>query len=103
MCQRGVAPAFDVAHATTSATTSVVAAMTRRVVAGGDRIDASRRLQRFGRVIGEPRALATRQRDVSRTLPALHAVDDIGEPRASLGEIRRVDLRDVAEADDLGT
>src|SRR5215471_21705212 len=59
-------------------------------------------LQRFGGVVGEPRALAALQGDVPRVRPALHAVDDVGEARAALGQVRRVDLRDVAQAYDLG-
>ncbi len=35
-------------------------------------------------------------------VPALEAIDDVGEARRALGEVRRVDLRDVAEADHLG-
>src|SRR5665213_1466866 len=53
-------------------------------------------------VIGEPRALAARQRDVPRMRPSLEAVDDIREPGAPFGEVGRVDLRDIAEAHDLG-
>src|SRR5581483_2499560 len=60
-------------------------------------------LQDVGGVIGEPGALAARERDVPRVRPALHAVDDVGEARAALGQVRRVDLRDVAEAHDLGS
>ena len=33
--------------------------------------------------------------------PALEAVNRIGQPRAALGQIRRIDLRQVAEAHDL--
>src|SRR5665213_4534589 len=53
-------------------------------------------------VIGEPRALAARQRDMPRMHPSLEAVDDIRETGASFGEVGRVDLRDIAEAHDLG-
>ena len=53
-------------------------------------------------MIGQPRALAALQRHVAGVQPALEAVDDVGHARAPLGEVGRVDLRDVAEADDLG-
>src|SRR3954471_21505250 len=59
-------------------------------------------LQGFCGVVGEARALAARERDVPGVRPVLHAVDHVGEARAALGEVGRVDLRDVAEADDLG-
>src|SRR5581483_5575755 len=60
-------------------------------------------LQDVGGAIREPRALAARERDVPRVRPALHAIDDVGEARAALGQVRRVDLRDVAQAHDLGS
>src|SRR5690349_5687301 len=53
-------------------------------------------LQRFGGVVGEARALAALQGDVPGVRPALHAVHDVGQPRAAFGEIGGVDLRDVA-------
>src|SRR5260221_2689639 len=59
-------------------------------------------LQRFGGVVGEARALAPLESHVARMRPPLHAIHDIGETRAALGEVRRVDLRDIAQADDLG-
>ena len=34
--------------------------------------------------------------------PALEAVDDVGQARAALGQVGRVDLRDIAQADHLG-
>src|SRR5258706_11818832 len=59
-------------------------------------------LQGSRRVVGEARALAAGERDVAGVHPVLHAVDDVGQARAALGEIGRVDLRDVAEAHHLG-
>src|SRR5258705_13433568 len=59
-------------------------------------------LQRFGGVVGEARALAPLESDVARMRPAFHAIDDIRQSRAALREVRRVDLRDIAQADDLG-
>src|SRR5258705_4778644 len=59
-------------------------------------------LQRFGGVVGEARALAPLEGDVARMRPALHAVHHIGQSRAALREVRRVDLRDITQADDLG-
>src|SRR6266849_1014323 len=59
-------------------------------------------LQRFGSVVGEARALAALQGHVSRVRPAFHAVHDIGQSGAALGEVGRVDLRDVAQAHHLG-
>src|SRR4051812_1646321 len=35
--------------------------------------------QRFGGIVGEPRALATQQRDVAAVRPAFHSIHDIGE------------------------
>src|SRR5688572_23340432 len=60
------------------------------------------RSERFGGEIGKPRALAAHQRDVARVLPAAEAVDDVGQSGRRLGEVGRVDLRDVAEAHELG-
>src|SRR5688500_8678690 len=60
------------------------------------------RLEHVGGVIGEARALAARERDVPGVAPVLHAVDDVGEAGGALGEVWRVDLRDVAEAHHLG-
>src|SRR5260221_12882339 len=59
-------------------------------------------LQRFGGVVGEARAFAPLEGHVARMRPPLHAVHDIGETGAALREGRRVDLRDIAQADDLG-
>ena len=64
--------------------------------------DGACTLQHLGRVVGEPRALAALQRHVAAVRPALEAVDHIGQAGAALGQVGRVDLRDVAEADDLG-
>src|SRR5882724_11092199 len=58
-------------------------------------------LQRFGGVVGEARALAALQRHMPRVRPAFHAVHDVGQAGAALGEVRGVDLRDVAETYDL--
>src|SRR5882672_6697379 len=59
-------------------------------------------LQRFGGVVGEARALAALQGHVPRMRPAFHAVDDVGQSGAALGEVGGVDLRDVAQAYHLG-
>src|SRR5438093_4112566 len=59
-------------------------------------------LQRFGGVVGEARALAALQGHVPRVRPAFHAVDDVGQSGAALGEVGGVDLRDVAQAYHLG-
>jgi propionyl-CoA synthetase len=59
----------------------------------------------LGRTDGEvrqPRALAARQRHMAAVRPALEAVDRIGQARRAFGEVGRVDLRQVAQADDLG-
>ena len=44
------------------------------------------------------RTLAATQRNVRGMLPTLEAIHGVGEPRRRFGEIRRVDLFDVAEA-----
>src|SRR5258706_9109639 len=59
-------------------------------------------LQGFGGVVGEPRTLAALQGHVPRVRPAFHAVHDIGQSGAALGEVGRVDLRDIAQAHHLG-
>src|SRR5882762_10217060 len=59
-------------------------------------------LQGFGGVVGAPRTLAALQGHVPRVRPAFHAVHDIGQAGAALGEIGGIDLRDVAQAHDLG-
>src|SRR5213082_496432 len=59
-------------------------------------------LQRFGGVVGEARALAALQRHVPGMRPAFHAVHDIGQAGAALGEVRGIDLRDVAQAHHFG-
>src|SRR5688572_91544 len=59
-------------------------------------------LQHVGGVVRQPRALASREGHVAGVTPVLHAVDDVGEARAALGEVRRIDLRDVAQAHHLG-
>src|SRR5262249_37200530 len=60
-------------------------------------------LQNLLRVIAEPRALAALERHMARVRPALEAIDDVRDARAALGQVWRVDLRDVAEAHDLRT
>src|SRR5688572_2960779 len=44
-------------------------------------------LQGFGGVIGEARALAAHERDVTAVGPAFHAVDYVGEAGAAFGEV----------------
>src|SRR5215471_8967112 len=52
----------------------------------------------LGGVIGKPRALPALQRHMARMRPAFKAIHDICNAGTAFGEIRRVDLRDVAEA-----
>jgi hypothetical protein len=58
-------------------------------------------LQHFARVIGQAGTLAARQGDVAAVRPALEAVDHIGQAARAFGQVRRVDLRDVTETQDL--
>src|SRR6187455_385706 len=48
-------------------------------------------------------ALAAHQRDVTGMRPAAEPVDDVSQARRGLGEVRGVDLRNIAQADDLGS
>src|SRR6202158_2374677 len=50
----------------------------------------------------EPRPLTALQGDVSAVRPTLETVDDVGEPGAAFSQIRRVDLGNVSQANDLG-
>src|SRR6185437_11787152 len=59
-------------------------------------------LEHVGGEVGEPRALPAHQRDVPGVGPAAEAVDGVGESGGHLREVRGVDLRDVAEAGELG-
>src|SRR5688572_1428226 len=59
-------------------------------------------LQSFGSVIGQPGALAAGERHMPGVPPVLHAIDDVSEARRALGKVRRVDLRDVAQAHHFG-
>src|SRR5688500_738400 len=59
-------------------------------------------LQHVRRVVGQARAFAACQGHVARMRPALEAVDRERETRAAFAQVRRVDLRQVAQADDLG-
>jgi hypothetical protein len=52
--------------------------------------------------VRQARAFAARQRHVAAVRPALEAVHRIGQARAAFGQVGRVDLRQVAQADDLG-
>ena len=54
-------------------------------------------------MIGQARTLAALQGDVTGMLPSLETIDDVGEARTAFGEVRRIDLCDVAKADHLGT
>src|SRR5262245_39947694 len=63
---------------------------------------AYQKSERFRGVVRQSGTLPARERDVARVGPALHAVDDEGEAGTALSEVGRVDLRDVAEAHDLG-
>src|SRR5512142_1765616 len=58
--------------------------------------------EHLARVVRQTRAFAAHQRDMPAVFPALEAVHHIGQAGAALGEVGRVDLRDVAETDDLG-
>src|SRR5436190_6453281 len=61
------------------------------------RADRSRILKNFGGVVSEPRALAALQRNVPAVRPPFEAIDHVSKARAALGEVGRIDLRDVAE------
>src|SRR5690349_14981587 len=58
-------------------------------------------LENVRRVVGQPRAFAARERHMPAVRPALEAIDDIREARTAFRQIRRIDLRDIAKADDL--
>src|SRR3954465_9289160 len=60
-----------------------------------------RRLQGFGGEVGQSGAFAALERDVAGVGPHLEAVDRVGEAGRRFGQVRRVDLLDVTEADDL--
>ena len=53
-------------------------------------------------MIGQARTLTPLQGNVARVRPTLEAVDHVSQSRATFGEVGRVDLRDVAEANHLG-
>src|SRR5688572_11068548 len=55
------------------------------------------RLQCFGGVIRQPRALAAHERDVPAVGPPFHPVHDIGEAGAPFGEIRGIDLCNITQ------
>src|SRR5579883_3619046 len=59
-------------------------------------------LERLGRKIRQSRALAAAQGNVRGMRPALETVHGVSQARRGLREVGRVDLLDVAEADDLG-
>jgi len=46
---------------------------------------------------------STLQRDVSRVRPAFETIDNKGQPGAAFGQVGCIDLRDVTQANDLGT
>src|SRR5690606_12699532 len=64
-------------------------------------LSLQRALQHFRRKVREPRTLATTQGQVRGMLPTLEAIHRVGQSRRRLGQVRRVDLFDVAEADHL--
>ena len=59
-------------------------------------------LQHLGREVGQARTLAARQGHVTAVRPSLETVDHIGQAAGAFGQVRRVDLRDVTQAEDLG-
>src|SRR5579863_4147016 len=61
----------------------------------------ARALQGLGGEVREPRALAAYQRDMPRVWPALETVHDVGQPAGGLGEVRGIDLGDIAQAHQL--
>src|SRR6478672_2230595 len=66
------------------------------------RLSIAGKLQHFRGVVGQPRTLAATQGHVRAVRPRLEAVDGVSEARRGLGEVGRVDLFDIAQADDLG-
>src|SRR5690606_16408037 len=58
--------------------------------------------EHFRRVVGQARTLAAAQGDVGAVAPVLEAVHGVGQAGGGFGEVGRVDLLDVAHADDLG-
>src|SRR5882757_3052125 len=56
----------------------------------------------FGCIVGQARALAANQRDMSRKRPSVESVYHIGEAGRGLRQVGRVDLRDVAQAHHFG-
>jgi len=51
----------------------------------------------FGCIVGQARALATNQRDMSRKRPSMKSVDHVGESRGGLCQVGRINLRDIAQ------
>src|SRR5690606_4237871 len=59
-------------------------------------------LKHLGRVIRQARTFAAPQRHVRAVGPVLEPVHGVGQARGGFGQVGRVDLFDVAQADDLG-
>src|SRR5262245_48789876 len=57
-------------------------------------------LQDIRGVVGQAGALPAHQRDMSGMRPAAEGSDHVSEARRRLGEVRGIDLRDVAQADE---
>src|SRR6056297_1239352 len=66
------------------------------------RVLSARELQRLGREVSQSGPFAALERDVAGMHPVLEAVYGERQARGGLGQVGRVDLLDVAEADDLG-
>src|SRR6478752_5940836 len=58
-------------------------------------------LQDFRGVVRQARTLAAAQRDVRAVRPVLEAVHRVGQAGGRFRQVRRIDLLDVAHADDL--
>ncbi len=100
-CHRQVRPARAAGQAPDKAAVAVRHGRSDR--AGCTKVSPGpRSSEDIRRLVGQPRALAPLERDVPRMGPAAEAVDHVGEAGGGLGEVGRVDLRDVAQADHLG-
>ena len=60
-------------------------------------------LQDVGCVISESGALAALKCDMPAVCPATHPVDDKAQSGRGLGQVRRVNLRDITQADHFGS
>ena len=58
--------------------------------------------QRFRSKISETGTFTAYQSDMTIVGPALEAVDNVSQTGTAFGQVGRVDLRDIAETNDLG-